>query len=62
VSPAFRFGAHAPGERLGRCRFGDDVTVAPGDGGEISGPDYAFGFVDLVEKGDHHRAQVNLGR
>jgi uncharacterized protein len=61
VSPALRFGAHAPAERLGRYRLGDDVAVAPEDGGAISAPDYALGLVDLIEKGDHHRAQVNLG-
>ena len=61
VSPALRFGAHMPGERLGRYRLGDDVAVQPADGGAISAPDYALGFVDLIEKGDHHRAQVNLG-
>src|SRR5690606_36133510 len=37
VSPAGRFGAHAPGERLGRYRVGDDVALRPEDGGEISG-------------------------
>lgn len=61
VSPALRFGAHMPGERLGRYRLGDDVAVQPEDGGAISAADYALGFVDLIEKGDHHRAQVNLG-
>ncbi|MDI5969325.1 NAD(P)H-binding protein [Streptomyces sp. SL13] len=61
VSPALRFGARMPGERLGRYRLGDDVAVQPEDGGAISAADYALGFVDLVEKGDHHRAQVNLG-
>lgn len=61
VSPALRFGARMPGERLGRYRLGDDVAVRPEDGGAISAPDYALGFVDLIEKGDHHRTQVNLG-
>jgi putative NADH-flavin reductase len=61
VSPALGFGAHAPGERLGRYRLGDDVAVQPEDGGAISAPDYALGFVDLIEKGEHHRTQVNLG-
>ena len=62
VSPALRFGARMPGERLGRYRLGGDVAVQPEDGGAISAPDYALGFVDLIEKGDHHhRAQVNLG-
>ncbi len=61
VSPALRFGARMPGERLGHYRLGGDVAVQPGDGGAISAADYALGFVDLIEKGDHHRAQVNLG-
>jgi hypothetical protein len=33
--------------------------VQPEDGGAISAADYALGFVDLIEKGDRHRAQVN---
>ncbi|MEU8330500.1 NAD(P)H-binding protein [Micromonospora sp. NPDC048839] len=61
VSPALRFGAYLPSEQLGRYRLGDDVAVAPEDGGAISAADYALGFVDLIEKGDHHRTQVNLG-
>jgi uncharacterized protein len=61
VSPARGFGSFAPGERLGEYRIGDDVAVAPEDGGAISGADYAIGFVDLIEVGDRHRAQVNLG-
>jgi putative NADH-flavin reductase len=61
VSPALRFGARMPGERLGRYRRGEDVAVAPADGGAISAADYALGFVDLIERGDRHRAQVNLG-
>ena len=61
VSPARQFGSFAPGERLGEYRVGDDVAVTPEDGGAISGADYAIGFVDLIEHGDHRRAQVNLG-
>jgi uncharacterized protein len=61
VSPALRFGTRMPGERLGRYRLGDDVAVQPDDGGAISAADYALGFVDLIEKGEHHRTQVNLG-
>jgi putative NADH-flavin reductase len=61
VSPARNFGSFAPGERLGEYRLGDDVAVAPEDGGAISGADYALGVVDLIEADDHHRAQVNLG-
>ena len=60
MSPALGFGAHVPGERLGRYRSGGDVAVQP-DGGEISAADYALGFVDLIESGEHHRAHVNLG-
>lgn len=60
VSPAGRFGAHAPGERRGRYRVGDDVALHPEDGGEISGADYAIGFVDLIEQAEHHRAHLNL--
>ncbi|MGQ4516405.1 NAD(P)H-binding protein [Streptomyces sp. DW26H14] len=60
VSPPLGFGAHAPGERLGTYRLGDEVAVQPEDGGAISAGDYALGFVDLIEKNDHHRAQVNL--
>jgi hypothetical protein len=60
VSPAAAFGAYQPGERLGRYRLGDDVAVQP-DGGAISAPDYALGFLDLIEAGDRHRAHVNLG-
>lgn len=61
VSPALRFGAQMPGKRLGTYQLGDDVAVQPGDGGAISAADYAIGFVDLIEKGDRHRAEVNLG-
>jgi putative NADH-flavin reductase len=60
VSPALKFGAHAPGERLGHYRLGDDVSAAPEDGGAISAADYALGFLDLIEKGEHHRTQANL--
>jgi len=60
VSPALRFGARMPGERLGCYRLGDDVAVQAEDGGAISAADFALGLVDLIEKGDHHRAHVNL--
>ena len=59
VSPAGGFGSYAPGERRGEYRLGDEIAVQP-DGGTISGADYAIGFVDLIEKGDRHRAHVNL--
>jgi putative NADH-flavin reductase len=60
VSPAMKFGSFAPGERSGKYRVGDEVSVQPDDGGAISGADYALGFVDLIEQGNHHRAHVNL--
>jgi putative NADH-flavin reductase len=61
VSPALRFGAHAPSESLGRYELGDDVAVEPDTGGLISAADYALGIVDLIDKDAHHRAHVNLG-
>ncbi len=60
VSPAGKFGSFAPGERLGHYRVGNDVALEPTDGGEISGADFALGFVDAIEKDDHHRAHINL--
>lgn len=60
VSPAGTFGSFAPGKRLGKYRVGDDVAVQPEDGGAISGADYALGFLDLIEQGNHHRAHLNL--
>ncbi len=60
VSPALAFGAFAPGEQLGKYRLGDDVAVAPEDGGAISSADYAIGLVDLIEQDSLHRAHVNL--
>ncbi|TWE11771.1 NAD(P)-dependent oxidoreductase [Rudaeicoccus suwonensis] len=60
ISPAGTFGSFAPGERTGHYRVGTDVAVEPSDGGSISGADYAIGFVDLIEKADHHRAHLNL--
>lgn len=60
VSPALRFGAHLPGAPTGRYRLGGEVAVQPADGGAISAEDYALGFVDLIDRNDHHREQVNL--
>jgi putative NADH-flavin reductase len=60
VSPAGKFGSYVPGERLGRYRVGGDVALQPEDGGEISGEDYALGFVDVIDQGNHHRAHINL--
>jgi hypothetical protein len=60
VSPPRMFGSFAPGERRGGYRLGNDVAVSPEDGGAISAPDYALGFLDLIERDEHHRAHVNL--
>ena len=60
VSPALRFGAWMPSEPLGRYRLGGEVAVQPEDGGAISAADYALGFVDLIDRSDHYREQVNL--
>jgi uncharacterized protein len=60
VSPALGFGSFAPGQQTGEYRRGDEVAVVPDGGGEISAPDYALGFVDLIEAGGHKRSQVNL--
>ena len=60
VSPAGKFGAHVPGEQLGRYRIGGDVALHPDSGGEISGADFALGFLDVIEQGNHHRAHINL--
>lgn len=60
VSPPLAFGAHAPAEATGSYRLGDEVALSPDDGGAISADDYALGLVDLVDSGEHHRAQVNL--
>ena len=60
VSPALNFGAHVPGDTLGTYLLGDEVAVRP-EGGAISAADYALGVVDLIDKGDRHRTQVNLG-
>lgn len=60
VSPAGKFGSYVPGEKLGRYRIGGDVALNPEGGGEISGADYALGFVDVIDQGNHHRAHINL--
>lgn len=61
VSPPQKFGSWIAGERLGHYRVGDDVALHPEDGGEISGADYALGFVDLIEQGGRRRTHLNLG-
>jgi len=61
VSPAAVYGAYAPGERLGRYRVGDDVALPGNDGpSAISGADFGLAVVELIEKDEHHRTQVNV--
>ncbi|MBQ1019209.1 hypothetical protein KBX71_15230 [Micromonospora sp. D93] len=36
------------------------VAEAAARGHRVTAADYALGFVDLIEKGEHHREQVNL--
>jgi putative NADH-flavin reductase len=58
ASPAFVYGAHAPGQRLGRYRIGGDVLLRNAEGkSEISGPDFASAIVDEIEQPRHHRAR-----
>lgn len=61
VSPAAMFGAHSPGERLGRYRVGGDVLLTDETGAsKISGEDFALAFVDEIEKPAHHRARFTV--
>jgi putative NADH-flavin reductase len=60
VSPAQSYGAHAPFERTGSYRVGDDVALQAEGGTRISGPDFGLAVVELIEGGEHHRTQVNV--
>jgi putative NADH-flavin reductase len=61
VSPAAVFGAHAPGQRLGKYRVGGDVLFTDDNGDStISGEDYATAFVDEIDKPKHHRARLSV--
>jgi len=61
ISPAQKFGSWVPGERLGHYQVGGEVALHPEDGGEISGADYALGFVDIIEQGRPRGTHLNLG-
>jgi putative NADH-flavin reductase len=62
VSPAANFGAHAPGERTGSYRTGDDVLVTDSEGHSvISGADFAIAFIDEIETPAHHRTRFTVG-
>lgn len=61
VCPPIGFGPHAPGERRGHYRTGDDVFVYDGDGkSEISGEDFAIAFLDEIEHPAHRRRRFTV--
>jgi len=61
VSPALGFGAHVPGERLGRYRVGGVVAQFDADGvSAISGADFALAVVDEIESPSHRRAHIGV--
>jgi putative NADH-flavin reductase len=56
ASPAFVYGAHAPGVQTGTYRIGSDVLLRNPSGiSEISGPDFASAVLDEVQSPRHHR-------
>ncbi|MGN6324594.1 NAD(P)-dependent oxidoreductase [Pseudolysinimonas sp.] len=60
VSPAQNYGSYAPFERTGSFRVGDDVALTAEGGTRISGPDFGLAVVELIERDEHHRTQVNV--
>jgi len=61
VSPAQVFGAHSPGEPLGRYRVGGDVLLTDESGrSHISGCDFALAIVDEIENPKHHRTRFTV--
>lgn len=63
LSPPPYFGAHAPGQRTGSYRTGDeDVMVTDAEGSSaIGGADFAIAFVDEIEKPAHYQARFTVG-
>jgi uncharacterized protein len=63
LSPPAFFGAHAPGQRTGGYRTGDDDVLVTDAGGNsaIGGADFAIAFVDEIDKPAHHRARFTVG-
>lgn len=62
VSPAANFGAYIPDQtRRGSYRLGTDVPFFD-DNGEstISGPDFAIGVVDEIERAAHNREHISF--
>lgn len=61
VSPASAFGAYNPGEARGTYRVGGEVALVDEAGSsDISGADFALAVVDELERGAHHREQINV--
>jgi putative NADH-flavin reductase len=61
VSPAALFGAHAPGERTGSYRLGDDLLLTDSSGeSKISGADFAIAILDEIERPAHRRARFTV--
>lgn len=61
VSPAALFGAHAPGERLGKYRVGGDVLLTDESGAStLSGEDFALAFVDEIDNPGHRRTRFGV--
>jgi putative NADH-flavin reductase len=62
VSPAYIYGAHAPGERHGTYRVDADVILKNAAGkSEISGPDFASAVLDEIEAPRHRRTRFTVG-
>lgn len=61
VSPAQEFGAHVPGEELGRYRIGGEVALVDDTGrSAISATDLARAIVDRIEEDDYHRSHIGV--
>lgn len=61
VSPPVGFGAHVPGERLGRYRIGGEILLCDEQGNAaISGNDYATAFLDEIERPRHRRQRFTV--
>jgi uncharacterized protein len=61
LSPAAKFGSHAPGIRTGKYRIGGDVLLRDESGrSAISGDDYAIALMDEVEQPVHHRQRFSV--
>lgn len=61
MSPALSFGAHVPGERLGRYRVGGDVLLVDEQGtSAIGGDDFAVAVVDEIEVPAHRRQRFTV--